>query len=184
MHDGGPRAAGRPCSASRTQLSTLNSEPRGLTLIEVLIVLVVISISLSLAVVSIRDWSVHSRLDGAARRVVQALRFAQGQAMVTGDDAAVEFDVDSDSLRCVRSVGSPPYESLQDPMTKRPYQVDLADASDGGGVDVSSAGFAGDAGVTFSKTGQPSSGGSVVLEYSGNTRTITVAPVSGRIDVQ
>ena len=82
-----------PRHALHSELRTPNSELRkALTLVEVLIVLVIISIALSMAVVSVRDWSVHHRLDDAAKRVVQALRFAQGQAMVTGDDAAVEFD--------------------------------------------------------------------------------------------
>jgi Tfp pilus assembly protein FimT len=151
----------------------------------VLIVLVVLSIALSLAVVSIRDWSQHDRLDGAAKRVVAALRFAQGHAMVTGDDAAVQFDVDADTAVCVRSVGEPPYAALNDPLTKRSYLMDLAAGEGGGGgVDLSSVSFGGEPSVTFTRTGQPSDGGTVVLSVSGVTRTITVAPVSGRIGVQ
>ncbi len=166
-----------------SELSTLNSKLKALTLIEVLVVLVLMGIALSLAVVSIRDWSVHSKLDGAAKQIVQALRFAQGQAMVTGDDAAVEFDANAETLRCVRSVGDPPYANLNDPLTKRPYAIDLV-ASAQAGVNISSVNFDGDATVTFNKDGAPSEGGTVVLQYGQMSRTITITPVSGKIVVQ
>lgn len=166
------------------ELRTTHCQPReALTLIEVMIVLGILSIVLSLAAVAVRDWSAHSRLDSAAGRVVEALRFAQGQAMVTGDPAAVEFDPDAESLQCVRSVGSPPYALLSDPLSKRPYQAALAEAS-GATVDLSSVTFAGQRRVVFDAAGAPSNGGTIVLVHGAATRTITVAPVSGRIEVQ
>jgi type II secretory pathway pseudopilin PulG len=155
-----------------------------MTLLEVLLVLVLLAITVSMAVVAIRDWSSHHRLDDAAARVVQAIRFVQGQALVTGEDAGVEFDKDNGTLRCVKVVGTPPYAELNDPLTKRPYVVDLAGGADSAGVQIASATFGGGSRVSFGASGAPQQPGTVVLSYSGANRTITVAPVSGAVDVQ
>ena len=155
--------------------------PAGLTLVEVLFVLVLVALTTTLATIAIRDWSIHSRLDGAAKRVAQALRYAQGQAMVTGDSAGVEFDTDAATLRCVKSVGSPPYADLSDPLTKRPYLIDLDHA---GGVMIAAADFGGAGRVTFDQTGKPSDEGTVTLICSGGSRTVSVARVSGAVTIR
>lgn len=70
---------------------------KGVTLLELLVVMVIISIGAALTTPNIGGWMTNYRLRSAAREVASALRLAQIKAVSTNTPHQVVFDTVNDS---------------------------------------------------------------------------------------
>ena len=85
----GPRTAPRPRLQPRGW-----RRARGFTLIEIVAVLVLIAILLGLASLGFSQTINAARVRAAGKDLVAALRYTRGQAIVSGEEQALELDVE------------------------------------------------------------------------------------------
>lgn len=143
------------------------SKEKGLTLIELLLVLALISVLFSLAIPAIsraeQDWS----LKADANKIAAVLRSARQEAVFTGKFQSVLFYPDS---HCYRVHGKS-YQYLNTGIKyvgRTTFTKEISNAP----------------ACTFSAAGVPSSGGTVTLTNKYNKRLyIILNPVAGRVRV-
>jgi len=88
---------------------------KGITLIELIIVLVIICIGAALMVPNIGGWMHHYRLRSAARDVVSVMRAAQMKAVSSNSRYGVAFDPGTQQFQLHRTTGGmPPDGPLND----------------------------------------------------------------------
>ena len=71
----------------------------GFTLIELVAVIVLIGIALSVVSLSFSKSMSSAKIQAATRDLVAALRYTRGQAIVTGKQAALDLDIQSDTYQ-------------------------------------------------------------------------------------
>ncbi len=172
---------------------------RGYTLLELVIVTSILAVLAAVAVPSLNPSRTES-LDLAAQTVADALRFAQAEAMRTGDVHLVEINRDSESVRvALADISGPdavPVADLVHPITKQPYNFVLSDQPGLGGIELGARPFDYGSGaniefVLFDARGLPfwkSSDslqllelGEIELEIAEVERSVFVAPLTGRV---
>jgi prepilin-type N-terminal cleavage/methylation domain-containing protein len=137
---------------------------KGVTLIELIIVFVILAIGAALTIPNLRPWLDNYRLRGATRDITSILRVAQMKAVSNNLNYQVSFDDVAKTYILRRSTGGVwvddgiaqtlPTGILIVPPVINP--------------------------LTFSPNSS-SSGGTIQLRNTKNTRTITVLPSTGRI---
>lgn len=179
---------------------------RGVTLAELLIAAAVLAVVAAVVLPSL-SFNDSSKLALATEETVTALRFARSEAMRTGQRIVVDTETAAGRLRLLRGgcgsmVGR---ETVVDPLTRRPYDVDLTGGSLSSGVALRAKflvdGVIGSS-LVFGPTGSaadacnllsgvlPAAGvlplsqvadNSLMLAYAGRTAKIVVDPVTGRV---
>lgn len=173
---------------------------RGLTLAELLVTLVLLSIIAAVTVPTLsHDGS--RRLDAAAERTGNALRYARSEAMRTGSAVLVDAETVPGRLRLLRSAcaSASTASAVIDPLSRKPYEEDIIGATHASGVTVTArfmvagsphAGLVFDASGAATRAcsvgagvdrGVPETGSSIELAHNGLTRSISVDPPTGRI---
>ena len=176
----------------------------GITYIEIMIVVVIIAI---VAVVTMPSSSPTDtrKLDLAAEEIAQAIRFARLEAIRTASPYGVEFNSSNNTVK-VYSLktkwGFPtPTFNVYHPVDKKLYTLNIKTDSATTGVNLYSYSiyFSNSAtnrqNLGFNSSGTPkySSGGTdsmlngsatITLSFTGQTRLISVAPMTGRVTVQ
>lgn len=173
----------------------------GFTLAELLIVIVIISV---IAVTALPEFSSRdtARLDLAAAEVADAFRFARHESIRTGIPRGVRVNISSDDVRVFRldMVPNPPAKlfDVYHPVAKYLYDT-RAEWALPRGVTVNTRDlvFAGACNKTkalaFDVRGNPvctdpvtvrTQSATVTLELDGETRAITIAPITGRVTTQ
>lgn len=174
---------------------------RGLSLAELMMVVAVLGI-VALAVIPGLSSSDPQRLDEAAGEVAQALRFARLQAQLMQQDYGVALSSAPAGLAVFRvdTSGALPalvYDVIH-PVDRHPYDITLDAAPYAPGTTLSadfrySAGGAASAMVAFDASGapvEPTTGaalfqtGTVTVTLGALARTVSVAPVTGRVVLQ
>ena len=149
----------------------------GFTLVELIVVIVIIAIVAAVVVpYAVGTSGLQAR--SAARIVMSDLEYAQNQAIVSQADITVSFSTAGNSYTVSNESGP-----LIHPITKQAYTVDFDTQNGLERVSVSSASFGGDAEVTFSPLGAPSTNGTVTLVAGAHTYLVEVAPITGRVSV-
>lgn len=152
-------------------MSVMRQQIRGLTLLELVIVLVILGALSALAVprFSPADNTVAAQAD----RLARDLRHAQALAMNQGRSLA--FDITSTASYRVSSGSS----TITDPATRQPFQVTLENS-----VSVSGSG------TGFDSLGRPLAGSNLLdaprtYTLTGTSRavTVTLSPVTGFVAV-
>jgi prepilin-type N-terminal cleavage/methylation domain-containing protein len=178
----------------------------GFTLLELMVVLVILGAVAALARLA-SDPVRPAQLEAAARDVVQALRFAQADAIRSGAYRVVDCSVTTNTIRiyALNMVPKPPIEDtvtpIKHPVDKKLYLLALAARAGTGMVQLDSCQFVFSGGPTISRVAFGSDGAPVyvggpvstdikplasgVLQVSAGThrRTISVDPRTGRITV-
>jgi prepilin-type N-terminal cleavage/methylation domain-containing protein len=152
----------------------------GFTIVEIVIVVVIIAIA-ALVAVPMMSSAASLQIRSAANMIAADLEYAKSMAISRGQNYSVVFDKDADSYRIEDQVGN----VIQHPVKKGfTYVIDFQNESRLNRVDISTAVFDTDQTVVFDCLGSPDSGGSVILQADGATKTITVEPVTGFISIQ
>jgi prepilin-type N-terminal cleavage/methylation domain-containing protein len=152
----------------------------GFTMIEIVIVIVVIGIAAMLAIPMMSS-AASLQIRSAANMLAADLEYAKSMAISRGQNYSVIFNKDTDSYTIVGPDGNP----IEHPVKKgSSYVVSFQNESRLSRVDITSATFGTDQTVVFDCLGSPDSGGSVVLQADGTTKTVMVEPVTGFISIQ
>lgn len=179
----------------------------GFSLLELLVVLVVLGFAAALAQLAGNPVA-PTQLDAATRDVIQLLRFAQSEAIRTGDWRTVDCNQPANSIRIygLNMTPKPPIEDItkpiMQPIDKRTYALALAARPGTAAVRIDSCGFvysgtsAGGTIVSFGPDGAPVyvggrnasdikqlTGGAVQLSAGFNRRIISIDALTGRVSV-
>jgi len=145
---------------------------KGITLIELVVVMVIIAIGAVLLVPNIGAWLPNYRLRSAARDICSTMRTAQIKAVSTNTVYRVEFDVTKGSyiLQVQTTAG------LKDDGARQslPKGVSFVSASFSGGVPY----------VNFNPNSTASSGSVVLKNRKGAQKKITVTAATGRTYIE
>jgi prepilin-type N-terminal cleavage/methylation domain-containing protein len=146
---------------------------RGVTLLELLLVLAIVAVFAAMAAPRYGRASARYRLDLAARRVATDLRLAQTHAKAASSSRTVMFSAGTEQYQLLNvpaldgAVGS--YTVF---LSAEPYRVDLVWAD-----------FGGAAQITFNGWGLPGAGGTVVISAGGQQKSIMVAGDTGQVSI-
>ena len=147
---------------------------KGVTLVELIVVLVIIAVGAALVIPNLRPWINNFRLRSATRDVVSTLRTAQMKAVSNNCFYQVDFTA-ADYILRRSSTGLDP----------DPWPSEGATQTLPTGISIKSNSFANPGLKALFKPNSSSNGGTVILQDpKGTTRTITVLPSTGRIAIQ
>lgn len=145
---------------------------KGITLIELVIVMVIIAIGAVLLIPNIGAWLPNYRLRSAARDICSTMRTAQIKAVSTNNVYGVEFDIAKGSY-------------ILKVQTTAGFKEDGAEQSLPKGVSFLSASFSGGVPrVTFNPNSTASSGSVVLRNIKGARKTIKVIAATGRTYIE
>lgn len=178
---------------------------QGYTLLELMAVVTIVSVLAAVVLPGFRPAD-DDRLELAAARVAEALRFARTESIRTGEVHAVEILFDTEQLIVSETdmTKASPYPAATPtdpasirihPITKQPFAVDFSQTL---GVDVLMAPFSYATGdqraVLFNAQGMPffkTAGtfylldeGLVQLELAGRQRNVRLAAMTGRVSIE
>jgi len=142
---------------------------KGVTLIELIVVMIIIGIGAVLMAPAISTWLPNYRLRSATRDIVSTMRTAQMKAVSTNMECRVSFDPGAKTYILQRNSGG--------------WQADGATEALPSGIEISAINFAGNNAQFNSNS--TASGGSITLRNTkGNQKTITLTTSTGRIKIQ
>lgn len=174
---------------------------RGLSLVELLLVITVLGTIAMLAAPDMISTMEDTRLSAAAGEVASAIEYAQLKAVNTGLPARVEIMVSTDSLSLEQFelpheieeevpaidqavVEGGTFETMDHPFNPGvPYSLNLGGNGLFGGIDLTGAAFGAGTTLTFDGLGAPSDGGTVTLACGHHQRTIHVDGLTGKVTV-
>ena len=151
----------------------------GFTLVEVITVVALLGIVLAVAVPSINSTLNEMKLDSAAQEVVSAIHYVQSLAIKEGVVYGVEFFPSEDRFRCYNVATD---VTVFNPIDKKSYVVDFTGEGHLQGVTLSTT-FS-NMKAEFDSIGEANESGTVLLEYAGLQKTITVSAPIGRVTIQ
>lgn len=146
---------------------------RAFTLIELVIAVLVIGILSSVAGPKFAQSLNRMRVEQAANRIKADLQYARAYAITNSVSVTVQFSTANHNYELVG------LKNLDRPSAA--YIVELDDAPYN--VRLSSASFNANTSVTFSVYGQPNNAGSIVVQLSGVSKTISISADSGKVSV-
>jgi len=152
---------------------------KGVTLLELIIVMVIIAIGATLMVPAIGSWIPHYRLRSATRDIVSTMRTAQMKAVSMNKDFQVRFlntksyilEYQTTSETCLD--GSPPTNGWCRDGTQQNLPT---------GVEITS--FPPNNRFLFNPNSTASTGSLTLKNSKNNTRTISLTTSTGRIEVE
>ena len=144
---------------------------RGVTLIELVLVMVIIAIAAVFVAPNIGAWIPNYRLRGAARDIVSTLRTAQMKAVSTNTQYQVSFDQGAGSY------------ILQYQNTGGVWINEGATQVLPSGIQISGITFPGN-NATFHTDSSSSTGSLTLTNSKGSTKTITLTTTTGRVQLQ
>ena len=180
----------------------LNQEaPTGFTLLETLIVLLVLGIVAMVSLPALNGALEDSHLSSAASEVVNALEFAQLNALSSGSKTRVTIDSGTDTILVeqfmppVGLLGSEPQLNESDveggtfvvmgnPLNRgTDYNISFTGANRFTGADITSVAFGADNSVVFDPQGSPSNGGTVSLTVGNRQVVVNLDSQSGKVSL-
>jgi len=156
---------------------------RAYTLIELLTVLVIAATLAAAAMPALAATLESFQVDGLARQIATDLRYAQMLAVKEGVRHRVSFWTAGQAY-AVRRWDGGTWALRQHPVTKTPWRLEIDQHSPYAGLALKEASFGSDGEYLLWDTyGSPDNGGYVRFTLGSTTRTIHVAPLSGKISV-
>jgi len=152
----------------------------GFTIIEILVVVVILTI-VALTAVPMLSSAGSMQLRAAANMIAADLEYAKSMAISRGQNYAVVFDQNLERYQ----IEDQNFNVIPHPVKKGfNYVVDFRNDGRLSKVDIVSASFGIATDVVFDSLGSPLQGGTVTLQASGATATISVEPITGYISIQ
>ena len=165
---------------------------KGFSLIELVLVMVVTGI-LAVSAISAYFGVEDNRVDGAAKRLASDLAYARQMALTENGVFGIAFDTVNDTYAVHEFDPATAVETtIANTLTQTAAATDFDGIPGMEGVTIQVANFGGTQTVRFSSNGTPqddneadlAAQGTVVLNHSGVTRTITVQANTGEINIQ
>lgn len=173
---------------------------QGFTLLEVILVILIIAIASAIILPQLSSSNPY-KLEAAAQEVVAAIRFARSESIRKKEPVGIWYYPLTQSLsvfRVVYVLGLPvPYYDIRHPVDKKLYSLNFSANGNQSPAKISSVTlkFGGNATnrfyISFDANGSPFyweganyqmlDNASIVLEYGGQTRTINISPMTGRV---
>jgi len=152
----------------------------GFTVIELLIVVVILAI-IGLTALPMISSASSVQIRSAANMISADLEYARSMAISRGQNFYVVFDEINDSYQIEDQ-----YTNLIEHPVKKGFKYFIDFQNDGrlNSVDITNVDFNATQRVRFDCLGSPDNGGTVILQADGNTKMITVEPVTGFISIQ
>ena len=160
--------------AVKTAKRTARSLRSGFTLPDLVITVLIIGILAAVAAPKYADSLTTFKVESAAKHVAADIRYARQHAKTAGITQSVVFTTMSDTYDL------PGMNDINH--STKPFTVDLMKTSYPASLVSASFGVGGNT-VVFNTYGRPDNGGTVVVEVSGEQRTITVDGISGLVRV-
>jgi prepilin-type N-terminal cleavage/methylation domain-containing protein len=157
------------------------SDRRGYTLIEVLIVVTILGV-IGAAVVPSMLTAGAMGVQAAARIIVADLLYAQNEAIAQQAERRVVFDLANNGYRLVDETGTALTVDWINGQANN-YVVDFNKDRRFQGVTITAVDFNGGDTLSFDDLGTPSNGGSVNIQYERRQYRIDVAAFTGRVTV-
>jgi prepilin-type N-terminal cleavage/methylation domain-containing protein len=176
----------------------------GYTLVELSVVVLIVAVVAAAVIRSQSSADTGPMLDAAAEEVAAAFRFARSEAIRGGEPHGVHARTDTQRVRVYRldTSGASPVRdyTVRHPVDKQLYHLDLSTHPLLAPVAMTSAAFwwsglgSWTTSVGFAPSGVPKyedgsavymlSFASITLAAGGETRVVSVAPMTGRVTVQ
>ena len=173
---------------------------QGFSLLEMIIVVLILSITVAVAIPNLSSTDPY-RLDSSAREIAEAIRFARAESIRSGISYGIIFNTTDDNAKVYSLISGTPTYNIYHPVDKKIYTLNLKTDSTIIGVELQSysINYDGVIGnkelIGFNSYGNPvfysaetdymlSSSAVITLGYAGQTRTIAVSPMTGRVTVQ
>jgi prepilin-type N-terminal cleavage/methylation domain-containing protein len=173
----GPARLADGFGSAGMNLPKANRRNSAFTIAEMAIVLAIISVLSAVAMLWYSLAIDRYRAAVAATRIAQDLALAQSVAKTTSAGQSVVFNTSSNSYQLpnyAAPMSGPAQSSYTISLSVDPYKATLASAS-----------FGGSATLTYDRFGQPSSGGTVVVQVGSSIQhTVTVDANTGKASVQ
>ena len=147
---------------------------RGVTLIELVVVMVIIAIAAAFIAPNIGAWIPNYRLRGATRDIVSTLRTAQMKAVTTNLEYQVSFNPGSGSFILQYNTGT-----VASPVWIAEGTTQTLPT----GIQISAITFPGN-NAQFNPNSTSSSGSIILRNAKGTQRTITLTPSTGRAKIE
>ncbi len=156
----------KPCAArARRRERPARRLLRGVTLIELALVIVMLAILAGVALPRFGNSIARQRLDAAARRVAADLELGRRRAEQTCATQHVVFSVAQNAYR-LSGMPNPDHPGVEYAVCLREYNATLSTNAD----------------LTFNGFGVPGSAGTVTIQAGAQSRTITLA-LNGEIKI-
>ena len=173
---------------------------QGFSLLEMIIVVLILSITVAIAIPNLSSTDPY-RLDRAAREIAEAIRFARAESIRSGTSHGIIFSTTNDNAKVYSLISGTPTYNIYHPVDKKIYTLDLKTDSTIASVELQSYSIYYDGVIGnkeligFNSYGNPifysaetdymlSPSAVITLGYAGQTRTIAVSPMTGRVTVQ
>lgn len=173
---------------------------RGVSLIELVAVITILGIVAAVVIPNLESTNPY-RLDTAANELAEAIRFARAESIRTGIPHGMMFSMTNDDAKIYSLPAGTPVYDVYHPVDKKLYSLHEKISSITTGVELQSysiryqgvlfnqqyLGFNsyGNPKFNYFGTDRMLEGSAVItLAYAGQTRTVSVSPMTGRVTVQ
>ncbi len=181
-HAQAPRASASPAAFFLFHLrKTPPFFPRtGFSIVEMIIVILIVGILAGLAIPRFAAFFVM-KLEGGRKKVIYDIRYVQQMAVARHTNTRIVFNTGNETYSAEEESpqGSGTWVAVTSPFTRAGLQVNFTGDYQYNGIDLTSASFSGSSTLQFDWKGIPVNGGTVVLTYKGENRTITVESNTG-----
>jgi prepilin-type N-terminal cleavage/methylation domain-containing protein len=151
----------------------MNMNKRGITLMELIIVMAIIAMGAVLMVPNIAAWLPNYRLRSATRDIVSSMRVAQMKAVTSNIQYRVSFDNGNNSYVIQRQTTAGLNNFVDEGGTQSlPLGITFNSITFGGSL------------VVFNPNSTASSGNMVLKNPKGTQKTISVLSTTGRVRVE
>ena len=155
----------------------------GYTLVEVLVVVLIVSTLAAAALPALAATLESMKATALAREIATDMRYAQALAVKTGVRHRVSFWTPGQAYDTCRWEGGA-WVLCTHPITKKNWVVGTDARSSFAGLTMTASQFGSGGCLYWNPSGAPDDGGYVRFTLGRITRTIRVAPLSGRITVE
>lgn len=161
--------------------TTRRNDPRGFTLVEILVMVTIIAIASAVVVPYMLEQG-QMGVQAAGRIIITDILYAQNEAIAHQQSRRVVFDADKNQYSLTDETGevlSVGWKGGTGPN----YLIDFANDQRFSGVALGEIDFGGSTTIEFDALGSPTNGGTIDLSTDKVSYRISVAPMTGRVTI-